>query len=101
MKFKKFLKPTKAKVILSIIIFLILPVMMWNGILPERCLPEDVTCIPVDVWIFKPLILQFDIIKYNLNSYALQFIIINLAVSYLLSCLIISIYGKIKNKVKK
>lgn len=101
MKLKEFFKPTWTKVITTIIIFLIIPVNMWNGVLPEICLPEDVNCTPMKVWFWKPLILQSENIQYNLNLNIILYMFIQLIISYFLSCLIIFTYKKIKSKSPK
>jgi len=98
MNLKEFFKPSWVKIILAIIILLILPVKMWIGIFPERCLPGKVNCIERDAWSYKPLIMQFSYLQYNKTSYFYFQLPLNLLISYILSCLIILIYDKIKKK---
>ena len=107
MNWKEFFKPTIWKIIITLIIFLLIPVNMWNGVLPERCLPEDINCTPMKVWFCKPLILQTENIEYNKTLYISKFsqglniiiyLSIQLIISYLISCIIILLCNKIKNK---
>ena len=114
MNWKDFLKPTKVKIILTIISILIFPLPFWNGTLCEQCINEP--CPPCPDTNFGPALIGWwlewgdsfqgyqKLIGWHnqainvLEGLILELLIIGLPVSYLLSCLIIFTYDKFKRR---
>lgn len=110
---KEFFKPTKGKIILTIIFILIFPLPYWNGILCERCLDEP--CPPCPDTNFSPSLIgwyftwggagfyrdtrlasTFNPAIDVLSEILITLLIIGLPISYLCSCSIVFVYKKIK-----
>lgn len=114
MNCKEFLRPTKNKIILTIVLILIFPLSYWNGTLCERCL--DGSCPPCPDTNFGPaligwwftwrgsfyghskLIGSHNLAIGVLKGILIKVLIIGLPISYLISCLIVNFYDKFKRK---
>jgi len=109
MNWKKFFKPTKGKILLFVILFIMLPapifkVPIWGG--PEEC-NGAITCtigyktfwFPLGGFLFiSSLFGAFPIMSdMTLIDEILRFLYL-IVVPYILSCITIFIYKKIKNK---
>lgn len=122
MSFKQFIKPIKSKIILFIILFIIFPLPISTPTMgacpqPERISPDEIILVPMtcygnDRWEIMPFggIMFFSILI-GLGSHFIEhatilptlifeiltipYIII---IPYIVSCLIIFLYRKIKNK---
>lgn len=104
MKMKNFIKPNKRKIILSLVIF----ILMLGFLFPVKIIfyckvggdcpdPENT---------FLPIILHFFYGSFNfefedLKLVLYQYVIIELLISYLISCIITEILIKKKNKKLK
>jgi hypothetical protein len=107
MNWKEFLIPEWRKIVLTIIFILVFPLQYWNGILCEMCTPEIEPC-SCSSFNFGPAIIGWYFAwKGNIGgSYAMdvlqgiviQLLLIGLPISYLLSCLIVWVYDKVKKK---
>jgi hypothetical protein len=115
MMLKEFLRPSKEKIILTILLLLIFPGCYWNGILCERCDMEPCFCPNTDC---GPALIGWYItwgnsfsgnsVTIGWNNVAMDvlgqiitgLLIVGLPISYLLSCLIIFIYNKYRGKKK-
>ncbi|MFQ6020794.1 MAG: hypothetical protein ACE5J4_02135 [Candidatus Aenigmatarchaeota archaeon] len=111
MNWKDFLKPDWKKILLFIILFLILPIPVQNIPICKPCIEEGLCGPCVPEWYdwafvtFGGLRLFFDLldpmdggVKSNFTDFYILFgvILFHLFISYLISCLIIFIYKKVK-----
>jgi hypothetical protein len=116
MKWKEFLKPSKSKIILTLILLLIFPLPYWNGTLCERCDVEPCPSCPdtnsgpalIGWWLtwgdsfsgHAGLIGWHNQAINVLSGILLGLLIIGLPISYFLSCLIIFTYNRFRGKKK-
>lgn len=102
MNWKDFFRPTKGKIILAIVIFLIMPIYLETNIQCPVCHPEIEDCPPCPYLSFNVLVFNIDSI---LEGFPANFLFfgINLVLSYAVSCLIIFLYKEhfFKNKSLK
>jgi hypothetical protein len=97
---KQFLKPDWRKIVVFVILFLVLPLPWKTNIchIFSIILPSGYSCIE---WSIQPFVgfASILIIIFGLFTFDdLMLLIILLLISYLLSCLIILIYNKVKKK---
>lgn len=102
MDLKEFFKPTKGKIILFILICLFapLPIYVANPLCPQMLGYE---CKPY--WMFVPFVLTGLAGTSNGPASSLLFItefwpslLMNLVISYVISCLILGVYGRYKKQ---
>jgi len=98
MSLKQFLKPNWRKIIIFVILFAIIP-------LPARFCKDPPSCIDPSgcCWIFIPFgnLLSLSIILsvgVGGDLITIIFMLITIIISYLLSCIIVWIYYKVKKK---
>lgn len=114
MKWKEFLKPDWRKILITLILILIFPLPYWNGILCEQCFSEP--CPPCPDTNFDSALIGWYFTwqgafsghsaRVGFNNVALgvlqgiiiQLVIIGLPISYLISCLIVWVYERVKKK---
>ncbi len=100
-KKSSFFKPTLGKLILFIIILLILPIFGWQNFICEPCREPPAKCFPCGKYQFKffgiihiiKTILSSEL-KYPTFEISIFAIIINIIISYLLSCLLIKLFSQ-------
>ena len=100
MKVKDFFKPDWVKIILTVILFLFLPNFYYNAI---SCFSLDCPAVGWNlIYAYGLYFLQIsskffpDLISIN-NYFRWYVVLIQIIVSYLISCLIIYAYNKVRN----
>ena len=94
MNWKKFLKPDWRKIVIFVILMIIpIPIPLYASC---KCFPAPCNC-PTEL-MFYPIIIMILLGAISISS--LLLLLVDMIVSYLLSCLIVWIYDKIKVKKK-
>ncbi|MBU3904641.1 MAG: hypothetical protein KJ906_00635 [Nanoarchaeota archaeon] len=88
MNWKEFLKPHWKKIILAIIILSVLPFPFYNVIACDTA--KVVGSCPQSGWTLQPFLLPIMLIHFEFELEFFIYLILFVATSYLISCLIIS-----------